>query len=760
MAKEFNFKDIDLKVSNTKNDAELLTGEYLTGLSPNSDIESNSEVEHGEYVKFPDGETVKAIGNKHKPKIKIKSKDAYIEVDDPNSGIKTSLPNGTDVLTNTGKPNASQRKLINKAFGLDVSSKDTFSDVLDKFTKDLGLSDLNKKQADKFDELKKMLDKASDVSTTDVNKQYLSSIINDLEEEKKPLEAERSKMFDFLFALQEENKPASERSSNYKFGGTHVQKVMDKYGIDADMAFSILNKTGKDLPMFDGGGKIKFNFSSPNLYTKEEIQGIQPSTSFAYGDIPKESFRELSKSFKKELNDIGVKVISKGDDIEIIIPEGVSFKKQEQIFETFQKASRDVNLANENALNAMHKDGLVDDETIDDYKGFKKSEIHLTKEEIEALGPNATARDRAKAIDKKLGKFSAGRFIPQMKIVNNDDDLKTLSDNDIYSLKEVDIDSDVFKNLSPETQENIKKFKPYLDEHGGNFRLGLIDKEPEPASPGEPEEGEPEPAKKEKTPAKTGSIDDLVTRTPFKKHARLFFSPDQTPLPPSPMEAHLKGNIRLGRIDPLRIGTDAQMQELAEQRQFLADQIDSLPDNQRTGALMAFLANSQKTANQALQSANVINQQNYSKADFVNMQQADKEQMYGLNNALNFEQRQLTAKAKAEEEMKRYFDRLQTINVNDFKNQQRLNMLNSLFPQYDLDSFGMTVDYNGNTAFDAETLRRNAEMAKMLSIANNSGFTPPTIKGESAKVQSDKYTKEQADALIKAIYDNTIKDKN
>ena len=86
--------------------------------------------------------------------------------------------------------------------------------------------------------------------------------------------------------------------------------------------------------------------------------------------------------------------------------------------------------------------------------------------------------------------------------------------------------------------------------------------------------------------------------------------------------------------------------------------------------------------------------QNYSISDNLG-----KEEKARLGNLLSFEQRQLTAKAKTEEEVRNYYDQLQRINVNNFRNNQDLNLIDQLTPDFSLNRDGTAVEYDPEGEF-------------------------------------------------------------
>ena len=200
----------------------------------------------------------------------------------------------------------------------------------------------------------------------------------------------------------------------------------------------------------------------------------------------------------------------------------------------------------------------------------------------------------------------------------------------------------------------------------------------------------------------------------FPRGPRMFYTPDQSVLPPSPMEAHLKGDIRLERIDPVKIGIENNIQETSKQRNFIASQLQGLPEAQRASVLANLLASGNEAVNQAATNAKMVNAQNQSQAELFNIGQSGQEQVYGLNNALNFEQRQLKARANTEEELRNYYDFNRKVNLNNFQNNQKMNLLGSLYPDYSLDFFGSSINFDPQSPWAVQNNQQKIDMFNYL----------------------------------------------
>lgn len=665
--------------------SKLLTDDYIKGLSPKSPIQSNAEVEGGEYIQFPDNTVVKALGNRHEQ-----------------GGVKVSLPDGTKIESDFLKPTKRQIKLIEKEFGLSISSKDTYAKVMDKYLKKVGYEALSKEQEELFKELEKVVNKRGiDPNTASINQQYLNNKINDIEKQKEAKNPDKERFFKIIFAMQEQSKPKDERAEGYRTGGK-----------------------------FQDGGGITYRISEKeNDYRNESREQQAATSSGAYGRIsrPEDALQNLYKNFP----DIIAEVY--GEDIKIE-NGNISFKNKLTLNQKNDKVLK-MQESIDKRMQSSANDIINNPEYFSE-SDLERAKRYLSDETFKKDG--STQEDKVRAFDAKLGQFTSGRYSLGLDLVTPEEK-KTLLTQGVNTIN--GITDEIFNTLSPESQARVQQLRDIKGD-GSDYSIDVytpLEKTAEKNVPRTEPEDEP--------------INNYVGNPPVNRGPKMFFQPDQSALPPSPMEAHLKGNVRFGRIDPVRIGIDQNLQEISDQQSFVASQLNSLPDNQRTAAFTSLLAQGQKAANQAITAANITNAQNISQAELFNIQQADKEEIYNLNNALSFEQRQLTAKAKSDEEMRRWLDYNRKVRVSNFQNQQRLNLLDSMLPQFDLDFSGMSINYNG-TGADPRLMRAANETDQNIAAAGAStAYTPATdTKGKQIKY-SDVEKKQQADAaaLMAAI---------
>lgn len=688
---------------------ELLTGEVIKGLKPGKGIERNAEVEKNEYIQFPDGVTQKAVGNKHEK-----------------GGIDLSIPDGTKVVSDHLTVGASFAKKLQKEFGISVKAGDTYAKAIDKYTTKIGLKKLNEEQEELFRTLKKEMESTKDEGSMRMNREYLSEKISQVEQKKKGLEEQRAQFFNVVFDAQEQSKSAKGVSDEdtFKMGGVsekNFEQVCKRYGLTKDQGKQILRNGGYVIPNYQDGDEhgdpekpeFRFTYRTNPYQTEQRVkQSAKPSVGYGNVKSSQDALQQLYNNFPDLVTEIfGGKYIDVDKTGKVTFKGGIDLGKQQQIVLDLQKKMDERMTA---SASAIFNDESLPQEVRDQAKNWLDTQQftgEVSKDQPEEI--------RVRSYDKMLGQFTAGRQLIEVDLFTPED-VKKLKAMGINTAKQVT--PEILQTLSEESQKRYEAFKPKLASPNADFFIAEFNPKVE-GKKGD----EPAPASPPKSNVAEGTeIEDLVKQPAGRNYPRLFFTPDQSVLPPSAMEAHLKGDIRLERIDPVRIGIETQIQEIAEQRNFAAKQIDALPEAQRAAVLANLLASSSSGVDKAATQANMVNADAIQRAELFNIGQSGQEAQFGLNNALDYERRQLTAKAKTEEDLRRYYDFNRKVRLNDFQNQQRLNLMDSLFPSVNLDFMGASVSYDPNDQFALEDRRRLLELQSYMGGLGLPGdMTPP-----------------------------------
>jgi hypothetical protein len=716
----YDIKKMRFKSKNEPKIEEKLTGKIITELEDQSEIQPNAELEGKEYIQFPDGTTQLVKGSSH-----------------AKGGVRMNIPDGSKIVSNSLKVTAKQAKQLKEDFDMTVSPKNTYSSIIDKFVKKIGLEALYNEE----EELYKLIGREGEKtgvndSTMAVNQEYLSGKTKELQVEKMDKERQKSEFFLKVFDMQEEAKPESKKQKSkdgqLKYGGVSEQefkRICKKHGISEEQGRVLL---GEALPSFDLGGKMKKEYNTKEkadkgleneklteaqykeliAYIEEKNKTIfttssgshevlsdqeimqrkkQKKSDTAFGGVTKENIKDVMWHYYKNFpyvaeKHLGVKVV----DGKITWDKDIDFTKENEKVRKFQKEANKVMIASDKSILSEGADEYFSSDFQD------KAKSHLDNETfVDETGS-------IRGFDGKVGNFTSGRYINKVNVFTPED-MVVAKEKNIYTLAQAEAalkeDPDLFSDIS---QERMGKLRSFSGE-GADFGI-------DPYNPPEEEEV--------LTPAKPGVIDDTPPPAPKGYYPKLFAEPNQFPTPPYPMDAHLMGNSRFQRMDPVRVGIEPQIQEAGEQRKFLSEQMfGNLPPNVAASVMANQMGNQTKAINAEARAANMTNAQNIASTELFNIGQSDKEGEANLRNKLSFEQRQYTAKANYQEEMKRWEDQIRRININSYKNNSALNLMNQMFPDYDVNSGANGVDYTPDQMF--EILKRSKAYQETFG-------TPPT----------------------------------
>lgn len=211
---------------------KALTGEYQFALDDKKPIaQPNAEIEGGEYI-FDSQGIRKAQGKTHEK-----------------GGMPVALEDGTRILSDHLKIGLDIAKKINKELALPAKATDTYARVLDRFNTKTGLDQINAKLEKLMGMMKDQKVKVKDKDTSNLNSDYLSKQLYKENQNKKPIEKDREKLFDIMFQIQEESKrKASMPEYKMQMGGV-VEATAKKYGITNERASELLG-----LPKYQDAG--------------------------------------------------------------------------------------------------------------------------------------------------------------------------------------------------------------------------------------------------------------------------------------------------------------------------------------------------------------------------------------------------------------------------------------------------------------------------------------------------------------------------
>jgi len=716
--------DYDLTGDGERTDSYTQDGVPINQATPEFELggkkigeQANAEIEHEEYVKFPDEGVQRGYGEKHSK-----------------GGIDLEIPDGTKILSNKLTISKKDVKMLKKDFGIKATTKNTYSQVVDKYVKKIGLSKLYDEQEKLFEGLGKVIDESGSEGAARINKEYLSKKIGEIERQKEDKEGLKESMFDKMFTIQESSKPKESKEEAmqsseefFETGGISREafnKVTEKYGLTEQEGIDLVTGRKSKYPVggthkapvtvaeaqkqFEDGlitreeadnyevelaGKERIKFSTTSgahTYSDQENykREKQSASDGGFGKITKANIGEVLNKLYHQFPDIVAEEygVTYNEDGTVAFDKNIDFSKMSAKVKNFQ-------------VKANKRMKETADLVLQNPESFSPEFVA----NAEAYKNNETFDDSlARGIDSKQGQFTSGRYSLGIDVITPEEQ-KVLSTQGIFTTKQLQAGVDDGSiDLSPGSLERLENIRALTPEGSDpDFALNVVP----PANT--PAEAPPEDVSTLDAPAaeikeNTDIVDGIVPPA-TKNYPRLFGSPNQTPLPPSAMEAHLLNNVRLERIDPTRIGIETELQQASDSIKAGTEALSHLPPNQRAAAIVGLQANVQKGINESIHKANIVNAQNQSSAELFNIGQAGREEQIRGNNLLSFEQRQLTAKANTEEEVRSYYDQLNKIHVNNFRNNQDLNLINKLAPNYTYN--GSTLDFTPEGEFKLQDNR-------------------------------------------------------
>jgi hypothetical protein len=723
--REFDIDKIDLKQPSLE---RKLTGEVVGSLTPTAPVKPNAELEGGEFLMYPDGTVQKSVGQSH-----------------DKAGIKLNIPDGTQIISNYLKPTKQDLTTIKNSLGVKASPNDTYANVISKYAKKIGLTKLNDEQEEVFAELKKVLDKEPN-ATNNVNREYLSSKIKEIEDKKQDLLAKQQEAFNLVFTIQESNKAPQAQDETFQYGGiskSRFNALLKKHGLTEEQGLAML-KYGGELKKYQTGdtkqpeytylGELKdFDPKSP--------RGVQAVQTFInnwkdrpdYGYSPvNQPMRDRLKEFVKmwKLEGYSDKAI---DDADQQTLNKIAGELQDKVIKTAPELAHDYGAIappTKQGLEWLDKNGVINSKDNPEfYENGKimrglgekvKQDPKLSekyKSVVDSL-PDDKKRDYAESNYKDNQWYFRSVGAKTIEFDNEEDYKKYLEENKDNRVGEkspyfktgkegayvrpILIKEQVFD--SKEEAEKFAKDKDtlYGDYYGSDDPNIFI----RPKFKGQEEV---------KPPQKPDSqVEDLGKVSP-ERGPKMFYTPDQRTLPPTAMLPHLKIDTKLGRIDPIRMGIEQQLMNISDSRRFAADRIDELPPSQRAAAMSSILASSQQAENQATFQTNQWNAQNLAQTELFNVGQRDREALANAQNALDYEQRAYRARDVFDKNLRGFFDYNRRVALSDYDYNRKMNLASSIFPDYSPNYMGNWIEFDPDGEASLEN-RRN-----VMSVYGNMG---------------------------------------
>jgi len=645
--------------------AQVLTGAYLPDMG-----EGLVEVERNEQIKNSQtGAIQKAVGDTHE-----------------NGGIKTTLPDGSKVLSDHTKIGAKNAKMFRNEFDLKVKATDTYAAIMDKYNKSIGFTKTVEEETKIIEKIGDQQQSSIEDETKDINMNYLAEELQEKQIEKEALKSTQDAAFEKIFAAQEKM-PKKGKEDKMQEGGQYdenIQALAEQYGIAPERIMELLGSNNPQVsqaqqllqqgapqeqilqqlldsglseqdaqqilvqatPQMQAGGTID-NLYTPNPYMLATY-GNQSfgSANYLAGNVgtPEEAQQRI-----QSMQSLYPNLISTSGLATEVNPTNIgAFQTGYNAYADSYNVAVDANPI----LTAQQKQQLKD----------RVAQERFIQEQ-----------GNIRNTDNVLGNFTSSRGTFSVPILTTEErqqypNLKFLGDA-------VNTDGTIkpeYADLTPDTQSYLTTtFKqagaPSLDV--GLAEIPVVDAVTAPAN-----------AEQARSVEQTQNVMDI---------ARM---PVDFILPPSPMQDVYKPSVSLTRIEPVKVSVEPNLIEADRQRQSATNSVSFLPDNQRAAVIASLLGQTQQTTNQAITAATVANAQAQTQADTYNAQVADKQQLLDAQFSQDYEAKAFSAQLNTERDLRNYFTTNNLQQRQNYADTRDLNLLNQLYPQFQTN--GQQVFFN------------------------------------------------------------------
>lgn len=696
---------------------EEMTGEFIQQQPSEANITPNAEVENREFIQHPDGQVQQVKGRTHNQ-----------------GGERVELEGGTKVVSDKLKLGAKNAKLLREQFGLNnIKASDTYAVAVEKYTKKIGLKELNEQQQEYFDKLKKE-EKTKDENTSELNNEVLSEKINNIEQKKSTLEEVRAKFTDYTYQLQEGSKKGTPREGNRQSNNT--------------TEFSL----GGSVPMFSDGGIIEMaNIMESNL-TDEQLKSLKNIAKT--GDLTLEQVYNIIRENSKLKDNLPTdfKTFSSSNklrnriDFNRVKKDLVSINKDADAFNFYTADTTPEQPKVTTITPGATAKSVEDLQALNNMRGSNSLDATVGGENWKSPYDSINNYRKSKGMDpvnfsthKDYQSYLTNNFSPQIINLYRNNEIaltnahrQILKENGVKNAdkivywKELDPTTQLYlgdefitqgytdglaghRGLSIQkgtmTEEEYDKLdtsnRPYdklTDSFGNKIYFeynadGSVKKGPNGELIAYYPSGEKVPEKE--VVNATENIGNAPAMKP-KTYNRPIL-PDMSLEPPRPMEAHLKAEHRYATIDPTKISYDDALTELNRQSDAALSQMDGLTDTQRAAAISNLTANTQSNAAKIISQTNTQNAQIQANADQTNVQIANREVDANVADAQAYEAIQMKAKALTEADVDNFHDKNREIRIKRNEFLRRDRQINDMIENYHTDASGNIIfDNNGN----------------------------------------------------------------
>lgn len=646
--------------SNISN-AEAFTGDFI----PQDSVAPNAEVEGGEYTQRPNGEVKEVKGSKHK-----------------HGGVDVHLEEDEKVLSDKRKIGKGLAEEFRSTFDVRIYARDTYAEALAKVEKKLGIKKLQKELESIYKEIEKN-EEIDDSTTVEQNLTFLSKKIENIEQQKLPLEQIKSVVFDILWRKQEggkgnnvskepvpivgmEPQPSPEQIQEIqKRQGEHKGDNAENYFKDGGK----LGEIGWRDNTYDLGSPDEFGHQSKNneTWTYGDTKGTINQRLLQYINM----FPELSKEFFVTDSEGNIKMA-----------EGKEVKD-------FQNAYNERLEREKKTLISKNPDSKEYIENMYDNHRFLSDD---------------TDKDNVRYTDNKMGEYTSSRGFYTKNVVYPET-VKLLQKEGIMNLQQLKgVSSEDMANKYKMTSEQID----YINENIGEDEVYLIGAyenkgdEIEGVDVPKPKDVKVEMEEDMKTPTSTTNPDDDKKLPEYqrqqagRKGGALLF-PSQGRMMPRALELPSLFQVKYDRVDRFKTDVNPLLIESARTMRAGEEMLNNTNDSVNKVLAGQMAMQNMEQVGEALGRVSEIDFQNAMQTDRLNSNLEIQEDNANLNQKLSYEDRAFRAEAATDLDLDNYFESLRQDRLQRNRMQHQAYTISDSMENFNINSMG-EVEFDPTTS--------------------------------------------------------------
>ena len=691
---------------------KMMTGNFIKGNEEN--INGNVEVERGEYLQTPDGSTMEVLGDKHSQ-----------------GGEILNVPDGTKVISDYLKIGSKLATEFKKEFDINTKHSNTFSTVIDKYKKKIGLTDILEQQEDIYKKINKQQDVEFEGSKS-VNMELLTNKLKELEASKKELESELEVFTNYVYNRQEESKEDGGYNFKKQQGGEVEQPSDNEQMVPQEESSNELEQiiiaysqlTGQNpaeivqqLQQLDDSqleqaisqmvGELQQSQGSQQVDDKSNDEGTEEGiVEYAKAGIKVGDFKKIIDSYtwdppykrgdiekqaerlKPILDQLGIKYdekqLSTQDGQDALA--GIAQKKFTELYPETSKHYSSKVAPTQMGLQTALDNGLVN------------------QEELKALGVKVKDNKILVGSQSMVPKENIGKLIQLItdKRSTNEEAYKKYVDSNFIDNKWFHRFADV-QDVNFDNQEELDKFlkegdyKKVEDANGKTIyssnKTGLY------FNPITNKVSSDKEAVSNNTNTSTSKVGlPPSVRQDNNGNTMPLLVPNQSNLPPNLLQPSLR-TIGSYEATPIYVSPEETIRELNRKYNTASSMI--MENNPYTaGAAMANLqAQTNDAINQAYYSTSMANAQDRRNVENINEERVNKRDIYNTGKMDEYEKSAQDAQDNFIASWRNYIDKKNLENVNNWNLQNQVNTFNAINPNYKINSLGQVTQVKDPNVF-------------------------------------------------------------